>query len=232
MRVLLVPNTANARALAAAGELATWLSASGFVPILTAEDAEASGLDGFAVPRSELGAPSLVVALGGDGTILKAAHVLGDTEAPILGVNFGRLGFLSGARIEHMREAVESALAAEARLERRVTLGVDVIMDGRTMRAGAVGALTGVKTPSKVAKLVMERTDRVFLVGAGARRFATAHGFPDEELLTEKTRKIWLYWKENLSAKDKWIEPDEEHLDPVCPFSGDETPRSGLCHGR
>ncbi|MCL4810697.1 MAG: isoaspartyl peptidase/L-asparaginase [Thermoanaerobaculia bacterium] len=51
------------------------------------------------------------------------------------------------------------------------------VMDGRTMRAGAVAALTGVKTPSKVARLVMEHTDRVFLVGPGARRLATAHGF-------------------------------------------------------
>ena len=41
----------------------------------------------------------------------------------------------------------------------------------RTMKAGAVGALEGVKPPSRVAKLVMERTDRVFLVGAGARRW-------------------------------------------------------------
>jgi len=80
------------------------------------------------------------------------------------------------------------------------------VMDGRTMRAGAVAALTGVKTPSKVARLVMERTDRVFLVGEGARRFATAHGFPDEELLTEKTRKIWLHWKNRLSDLDDWIE--------------------------
>ena len=88
------------------------------------------------------------------------------------------------------------------------------VMDGRTMRAGAVGALTGVKTPSKVAKLVMERTDRVFLVGEGARRFATAHGFPDENLLTEKTRKIWLYWKERLSDLDDWIEAGNEASDP------------------
>ena len=80
------------------------------------------------------------------------------------------------------------------------------VMDGRTMRAGAVGALTGVKTPSKVARLVMDQTDRVFLVGAGARRFATAHGFADEDLLTEKTRKIWLHWKNRLSDLDDWIE--------------------------
>lgn len=89
------------------------------------------------------------------------------------------------------------------------------VMDGRTMRAGAVGALEGVKTPSKVAKLVMERTDRVFLVGAGARKFATAHGFPVEDLLTDKTRKIWLYWKERLSDTDDWIEAASEAEDPA-----------------
>ena len=88
------------------------------------------------------------------------------------------------------------------------------VMDGRTMRAGAVAALTGVKTPSKVARLVMERTDRVFLVGAGARRFATAHGFPDENLLTEKSRKIWLYWKDRLSDLDDWIEAARDAEDP------------------
>jgi len=88
------------------------------------------------------------------------------------------------------------------------------VMDGRTMRAGAVAALTGVKTPSKVARLVMERTDRVFLVGAGARRFATAHGFSDENLLTEKSRKIWLYWKDRLSDLDDWIEAARDAEDP------------------
>jgi len=88
------------------------------------------------------------------------------------------------------------------------------VMDGRTMRAGAVGALEGCKTPSKVAKLVMERTDRVFLVGEGARKFATAHMFPVEDLLTPKTRKIWLYWKERLSDTDDWIEAAREAEDP------------------
>ena len=88
------------------------------------------------------------------------------------------------------------------------------VMDGRTLRAGAVGALEGVKTPSKVAKLVMERTDRVFLVGAGAQKFASAHGFAPEDLLTPKTRKIWLYWKERLSDTDDWLEAGKEAEDP------------------
>src|SRR5262249_36662785 len=88
------------------------------------------------------------------------------------------------------------------------------VYHGPSGMAGAVAALEGVKNPSKVARLVLEHTDHVLLVGAGARKFADAMGFPHENLLTEKARKVWLYWKENLSAKDKWLEPDPEHLDP------------------
>src|ERR1700694_2601870 len=84
------------------------------------------------------------------------------------------------------------------------------VMDGRTMKAGAVGALEGIKKPSKVQRLVMDRTNRVFLVGPGALKFAKAHGFKEENLLTERSRKIWLYWKEKLSGKDDWMGKGEE----------------------
>jgi len=89
------------------------------------------------------------------------------------------------------------------------------VMDGRTMKAGAVGALENIKNPSKVAQLVMQRTNRVFLVGPGALKFARAHGLKEENLLTDRSRKIWLYWKEKLSERDDWIEKgDEEEKDP------------------
>src|SRR5712692_5204107 len=88
------------------------------------------------------------------------------------------------------------------------------VMHGPSGRAGAVAALEGVKNPSKVAKQVMETTDHVLLVGPGARHFATMNGFGIENLLTEKARKVWLFWKQNLSDKDKWLEPDPEHYDP------------------
>lgn len=88
------------------------------------------------------------------------------------------------------------------------------VFHGPTARAGAVAALEECKNPCKVARLVMQTTDHVLLVGPGARRFADLNGFPRENLLTEKARKVWLYWKQNLSAKDKWLEPDDEHLDP------------------
>ncbi|MCK4966964.1 N(4)-(beta-N-acetylglucosaminyl)-L-asparaginase [bacterium] len=81
------------------------------------------------------------------------------------------------------------------------------VMCGKTGNAGAVGGLRNIKHPSSVARLVMERTDHVMLAGGGALEFAKAHGFKEENLLTEKTRKIWLKWKENLSPKDDWFPP-------------------------
>lgn len=83
------------------------------------------------------------------------------------------------------------------------------VMHGPTHRGGAVAALRGIKTPSKVARLVMERSDHVLLVGEGALRFAKAHGFQEEELLTDEARKIWLYWKETLSDRDDWLPAED-----------------------
>lgn len=72
------------------------------------------------------------------------------------------------------------------------------VMHGPTRRAGAVAALQNIKTPSRVARLVMEQSDHVLLVGEGALRFARAHGFQEEDLLTEKSRLAWLVWKQSL----------------------------------
>lgn len=76
------------------------------------------------------------------------------------------------------------------------------VMHGPTGRAGAVAALRFIRNPSKVAKLVAERTDHLLLVGEGALRFALAHGFKKEELLTDKARAIWERWKKTLNDKD------------------------------
>jgi N4-(beta-N-acetylglucosaminyl)-L-asparaginase len=56
----------------------------------------------------------------------------------------------------------------------------------------------------------MERSDHVLIVGAGALRFAKAHGFKEENLLTDRAREAWLKWKENLSDKDDWLPPHDE----------------------
>jgi N4-(beta-N-acetylglucosaminyl)-L-asparaginase len=77
-------------------------------------------------------------------------------------------------------------------------------MHGPTRRAGAVGGVRNIKNVSMVGKAVMEHTGHVMLVGEGAERFAVAMGFPRENLLTERSRKIWLLWKEFNSDRDWW----------------------------
>jgi N4-(beta-N-acetylglucosaminyl)-L-asparaginase len=77
-------------------------------------------------------------------------------------------------------------------------------MHGPTRRAGSVGGVRNIKNVSLVAKAVMEHTGHVMLVGEGAERFAVAVGYPRQNLLTERSRKIWLLWKENNSTDDWW----------------------------
>ncbi len=83
------------------------------------------------------------------------------------------------------------------------------VMHGPTHKAGAVAAIENIRNPSKVARLVMWRTDHVLIVGEGAKRFALAHGFKEENLLTDKARRIWLKWKESHSDRDDWLSPEE-----------------------
>jgi len=78
------------------------------------------------------------------------------------------------------------------------------VMHGPSRRAGAVASLRHIKNPSKVAKLVLERTDHILLVGEGALRFALKHGFRKEDLLTEESRLAWLRWREGLNPDDAW----------------------------
>ena len=69
------------------------------------------------------------------------------------------------------------------------------VMHGPTRRAGSVASVQKIKNVARLAKTVMERTNHVMLVGDGARRFAVAQGFEEQNLLTEHSRKIWLAWK-------------------------------------
>src|SRR2546421_5808335 len=98
------------------------------------------------------------------------------------------------------------------------------VMHGPTHLAGAVAALRGIKNPAKVALLVMRQTNHVLLVGEGALKFARAQGFKEQDLLTEKSRKIWLYWKQTHSDIDDWLPPPDSELDPdVAKFFGRPT---------
>jgi N4-(beta-N-acetylglucosaminyl)-L-asparaginase len=103
-------------------------------------------------------------------------------------------------------------------------------MHGPTRRAGSVGGVRNIKNVSMVSKAVMEHTGHVMLVGEGADRFAVAMGFPRENLLTDRSRKIWLLWREFHSDRDWW---GPGMADPNWkPPASESKPRSELWHDR
>jgi NAD+ kinase len=68
----------------------------------------------------------LILVLGGDGTMIAAARIIGDTEVPVIGVNYGGLGYLAEFPIEELFAALESIFAGQYKLQKRVMLAVEL----------------------------------------------------------------------------------------------------------
>ena len=178
---------------AAAGLGATALTSQLDIEALARDPQQARGGSGTlrAAP------PLSVSSSNGVAAVAKAVEVMrkgGDTlDAVIQGVNIVEL------------DPKDNSVGYGGLPNERCDVELDAsVMHGPTRRAGAVASLRGCKTPSKVARMVMEQTDHILIVGQGAREFATAMGFENDELLTPEARVAWLRWKENLSKEDKW----------------------------
>ncbi|MEY2496355.1 MAG: N4-(beta-N-acetylglucosaminyl)-L-asparaginase [Verrucomicrobiota bacterium] len=82
-------------------------------------------------------------------------------------------------------------------------------MHGPKKRAGGVAAIEGIRTPSLVAKAVMEQTDHHLIVGQGAQNFARGLGFKiEDDLNTEESRKLWLEWKRRIDPSH-YLDPQK-----------------------
>jgi N4-(beta-N-acetylglucosaminyl)-L-asparaginase len=83
------------------------------------------------------------------------------------------------------------------------------VMHGPLKRAGAVACIEGVRTPSRVAKKVMEETDHILIVGKDAQKFARSMGFKiEDDLNTEKSRRLWLEWKRRTD-REHYLNPKD-----------------------
>ena len=103
---------------------------------LLAEEAEEIGVTGIDVvvdgPAAAEGA-ELVLVLGGDGTILRAAEMARGTGVPLLGVNLGRVGFLAESEASHLDGTIDHVLAGEWAVDERVTIDVTATLDGELL---------------------------------------------------------------------------------------------------
>lgn len=131
--MLVVAHTGRAESLDAAIEVCRRLIADGLIPALPTEEhdriaEEAPDLAPVALLGRdvEIGDLELVIVLGGDGTILRAAELARGCSAPLLGVNLGHVGFLAESEREELSETVERAVARDYLVEERMTLSVRV----------------------------------------------------------------------------------------------------------
>ena len=148
MRVLTVVNNANPSAYDASMLLAAYFSTQGIendvvlsVDLPTPEHLAVGAVNNDrALEDAGIRPFDLAVALGGDGTILRTARVAMLFDAPVLGINFGNLGFLANPSEEGVIPLVAAALAGDVTEDRRACLLVEVECEGDGVPGGARGA--------------------------------------------------------------------------------------------
>jgi NAD+ kinase len=138
--MLVVSHTGRQDSLDAAVTVCRQLVAAGVIPVLKSDEhadiiAQASDLAGVAVLSSAIPIDDLelVIVLGGDGTILRAAEMVRGAAAPLLGVNLGHVGFLAESERDNLTEAVRRALSRDYEVEERMTLAVRVKVKGEVV---------------------------------------------------------------------------------------------------
>ncbi|RDB60802.1 ATP-NAD kinase [Gordonibacter sp. 28C] len=130
MHILIVRNNSNSRAVDASLLLATYLATQGAgYTLVDSSDLSCRG-DHEELNAALASGVEMAVVLGGDGTILRTARQIGTTGVPILGINFGRLGFLANTSDEGVVSAMAAALAGDVVAEQRTNLQIDVVCEG------------------------------------------------------------------------------------------------------
>ena len=150
----------------------------------------------------------LILVLGGDGTMIATARMVGDQEVPVLGINYGGLGYLAEFRIEELYTALESILSGNYRLERRVMLAVEL------KRGDAPPQLNRVLNDVVINKSALARI--IEIEAYFNRQFVNA--FRADGLIVSTPTGSTAY---NLSAGGPVIFPSMNAvvITPICPFT-------------
>ena len=180
--VLIVSHTRRSDALAAANQVCNKLAQAGIVAVFPESDLEEhhnfvksqgldeSGLQGVKILGKEcsIAELELVMVLGGDGTILKAAELVRETATPLLGINLGHVGFLAESERDGLDDAVKRVVAKDYLIKERLTLDVGVYVDGsEVFRTWALNEVTIEKSSTEKMLEVVIEIDRKPLTSFG-----------------------------------------------------------------
>ncbi len=201
VRIVVKPGHDEAMATAAA--LSVWLNDRG---ILQAGEPVSAGE--WPVTGSVFFDADLFVVLGGDGTMISTARLVGDTDVLVLGVNYGSLGYLTDFRIEELFPALESIIAGQYDIDRRVMLDAEQWRDNEIIAKGRV--LNDVVINKAALARIIEITvnlDDLFV-----------NSFRADGLIVSTPTGSTAY---NLSAGGPIIFPSMNAvvLTPICPFT-------------
>ncbi len=193
----------HAEAHSTANELSAWLRANGLDAL--GEPINASDIRADA----HLGIDSdLIVVLGGDGTMISTARLIGDRDVLVLGINYGSLGYLTDFRIEEMFPAIESIIAGEYDIDRRVMLDAEHWRGGEKLAEGRI--LNDVVVNKAALARIIEidvRLNELFV-----------NTFRADGLIISTPTGSTAY---NLSAGGPIVYPSMNAvvLTPICPFT-------------
>ena len=150
----------------------------------------------------------LIVVLGGDGTMISTARLTGDKEVPVLGINYGSLGYLTEFRIEEMFSALEKILEGNYQIDRRVMLDVEHLRGGEKLASGRVlnDVVINKAALARIIEIEVE-LNNLFV-----------NSFRADGLIVSTPTGSTAY---NLSAGGPIIYPSMNAvvLTPICPFT-------------
>jgi NAD+ kinase len=153
------------------------------------------------------GAVDLIVVLGGDGSMIGTSRVMGDHDIPVLGINFGTLGYLSEFHVEEMFPALEAVLRGDYKVEERVRLSVDLLRGGVSIMHNRA-----------LNELVVNKTAMARIIDIEAQMNGQLISqFRADGLIISTPTGSTAY---NLSAGGPVIYPSMKALvvTPICPF--------------
>jgi NAD+ kinase len=215
--VVVKPN--QPEALKTTCRLVEWLDARGLKLIGTPEldRTRIEGETGCSieiVEQEKLAASvDMIVVLGGDGTMIATSRMIGDYDVPVLGINYGTLGYLAEFRVEEMFQALESILTGDYRIDKRVRLAVEV-MRGEEILMHSRALNDVVINKSALARIIEieARMDGQLISGYRA-----------DGLIVSTPTGSTAY---NLSAGGPVIYPSMNALviTPICPFTLSDRP--------
>lgn len=180
--VLIVSHTRREDSRNAASSVALQLQKANIVPVFPSlelaelkEASDANESNSFSFENAavlgkdcELSDLELVIVLGGDGTILKAAEIVRESATPLLGINLGHVGFLAESERDGLEDAVKRVVAKDYLIKERLTLDVKVFVEGdEVFRTWALNEATIEKSSTEKMLEVVVEIDRKPLTSFG-----------------------------------------------------------------